>query len=205
MKKIVSIFLFLIVIAGGIGFGVNATNNLKGEKEVLPASSKQTTKKQAPAPVVKEAVKPGVPQKIRIPKIGVDATVESVGLDAEKKMEVPKGADNAGWYSLGARPGEKGNAVLDGHLDKKDGSAAVFFKVASLKAGDKILITDDKGKEYTFAVTSVTEYPYDNFPLQKVFGPTSESMLNLISCKGTWNEETHNYSHRTVVYSQLTN
>lgn len=203
MKKIVSIFLFLIIIAGGIGFGVNAANTLKGEKAVLPASSKQTITKKAP--VVQEVSQPGIPQKIQISKIGVDASVESVGLDAEKKMDVPKGSDNAGWYSLGTRPGAKGNAVLDGHLDKKDGSPAVFFKVSTLEVGDKIIITDDKGKDRTFIVTSVVEYPYNDFPLQKVFGPSSDAMLNLISCKGEWNEKTHNYSHRTVVYSRLTN
>lgn len=204
MKKVVSILLFLIIIGGGVAFGVTAANNLKGDtaqKQVLPASSQNKGETQESP--TKEVKKPGIPQNVRIPTINVDAEVESVGLDAKKRMDVPKIAENAGWYNLGARPGDIGNAVLAGHLDKADGTPAVFWEASKLKAGDEIFITDDKGKEYTFSVVRVETYPFDKFPLDEVFGQTSNAMLNLISCKGEWDEVTKNYSHRTVVYSQL--
>lgn len=204
MKKVISIVLFLIIIAGGIGFGVNAANSLKSDtsqKQVLPASSE--TKETTQVESVKETPKPGIPQTVRIPTINVDADIESVGLDAKKRMDVPKKAENAGWYNLGAKPGDIGNAVLAGHLDKADGTPAVFWEASKLKAGDEIVVVDDKGKEFTFSVVKVETYPYDNFPLDEVFGQSSKAMLNLISCKGEWDDVTKNYSHRTVVYSQL--
>lgn len=206
MKKIIGIFIFLIVIAGGVGFGINAANGITGhtsQKEVLPA--KETSHQNE---VVKEAspeeTTPGIPQKITIPSINVDTDVESVGVKGPKRqMETPENADNGGWYSLGAKPGGKGSAVIAGHLDKADGSPAAFWDISKLKEGAKIIITDENGHDFTFAVTKVTEYPYDDFPIAEVFAPSGPSMLNLISCKGDWNSETKNYSHRTVVYSQL--
>ena len=117
-------------------------------------------------------------------------------------MDVPKTDHTVGWYKLGYKPGEKGNAVFAGHLDKADGSPAVFWKISDLKAGDKIMTTDSKGKSYTFTVTRLTKYPYDAFPLNEVFGNSDKAKLNLITCEGAWNSAERIYSHRLVVYSQ---
>ena len=198
MKKILTgLFLFILTL-GGVAAGTNLSHSLN-HKQIPQASlvNAKTAKL-----TVKLAV-PGNPKILRIPKIKVDANIESVGLDKEKAMDVPKDSDNAGWFNLGVKPGEKGNGVLDGHLDKASGAPAVFWNVANLVSGDKIIVTDEKGTDRTFSVIKIAQYPYDNFPLQEVFGSSDKAMLNLISCNGTWNSLTHNYSKRTVVYSQL--
>ena len=43
-----------------------------------------------------------------IPKTGVDAVVERVGLTADHAMASPSGPETVGSYNLGARPGNKG-------------------------------------------------------------------------------------------------
>jgi LPXTG-site transpeptidase (sortase) family protein len=195
MKKVGILALFLLLVGGGIVAGQKAgyvPTHSNGIPQVsqLPGQSGQE----------QEA---GIPQKLRIPKFNIEATVEGVGLDAQKRMDIPKNSDDVGWYDLGPKPGEKGNAVIDGHLDKVTGAPSVFWNIAKLSAGDSIYVTDSNGKEYTFSVVKVSEYPDNNFPIQEVFGSSSVPMLNLITCQGTWDSAAKNYSDRVVVYSRL--
>ncbi len=67
------------------------------------------------------------PVKIKVPKIDIEADIESVALDDHGRMDVPQNVLNVAWYNLGVKPGQKGNAVFAGHYDKPDGSPAVFL------------------------------------------------------------------------------
>lgn len=96
-----------------------------------------------------------------------------------------------------------GSAVIDGHYDRATGAPAVFYNLNKLAAGDKIIVSDDSGHDLTFVVTDKELYPFDNFPLQKVFNTTDQPRLNLITCDGVWNSTAHNYSQRLVVYATL--
>lgn len=182
-------------------YGINAS------KAGQPDNTKQVLSTQSNEPqekvVQQKDVTPGIPQRIKIPSIDVDATVESVGMDEKGRMDVPKDADNTAWFQLGFRPGQVGNAVIDGHYDKEDGSPAAFWDIPKLKTGDTIIVSDDKGNERTFSVTKIAKYPYDKFPLKEVFGESDTAKLNLITCQGEWNEKTKNYAERMVVYSEL--
>jgi sortase (surface protein transpeptidase) len=206
MKKITLIFILFILL--GIGFGFTA-------KHFLAAN---TTQKQVLSPIIVKItptttetienkkqvnLNPDMPQTLRIPKISLQATVESVGLDTERKMDVPKNSDDVGWYDLQNKPGEAGNAVIDGHLDKESGAPAAFWNLHKLDVGDKIIVTDANGNNLTFSVIRKATYNYDTFPISEVFGPSSKKLLNLISCAGDWNKAAHNYSERTVIYSEL--
>lgn len=201
MKKLFTAIFLIVLIIAGINFGLkftkvkHADEKVTSTNQIIQSSKNEADSTEQEAPV-------GIPELIKIPKINVSAKVEQVGLDEKRAMDVPKEANNAGWYNLGVKPGEAGNAVIDGHLDKESGAPAVFWDVDKLQVGDKIIIVDDKGTERTFSVVKKAEYPYNDFPLQEVFGHSSKSMLNLISCNGKWNSQTHNYSHRTVIYSE---
>lgn len=198
MKRQLLTWLIIIGIGVGVGVGykVSHTANLE-KKEVLSAETQVSQK--APTP----EVTPGIPKEISIPKINVQSDIESVQMDSEGRMDVPKDADNAAWFSPGYRPGKNGNAVLAGHYDKESGAPAIFWDVGKLEKDDRIIVTDEKGKKYTFAVERVAKYPYDQFPIKEVFGSSSIPKLNLITCHGDWNEDTKNYSQRMVVYASL--
>ncbi len=142
------------------------------------------------------------PRELRIPKLGIDAQVESVGQDALGAMDVPKNPDKVAWYQLGAKPGETGNAVIAGHLDWTKGPA-IFYHLDQLEAGDTLTITDTENKQQQFVVTSKVSYPFDQFPLEQVFGASADIHLNLITCAGRFNRTTKNYSNRIVVYTKL--
>ena len=69
----------------------------------------------------------GLPLRLRVPSIGVDASIEYVGLTKAGAMEVPKLHPNVAWYSLGTRPGDRGSAVIAGHYSwKKNGGDEIF-------------------------------------------------------------------------------
>lgn len=198
MKKIILI-LFIAVAGfavGNIVFGARFGNIAPPPQEVLGTVQEGT---QESMPVVP----PALPVRLKIPSLGIDADIEHVGLDAENNMDVPKNDDNVAWYTLGARPGEKGSAVIAGHFDGRTGKPAVFYRVSELQPGDNIEVTSSDGIMYVYSVTAKQSFPYDDLPLQDIFGRTDITALNLITCKGTWDKAKRNYSHREVIYSRL--
>jgi len=194
--------LFLLIILGIIA-GTFFSHGLlvKGEKQVLSAQTISDKKPMSPIPSV--SVSPGVPQTISIPRIHVYTKVESVGMDRLERMDVPKDPMDTAWYSPGYKPGMNGSSVIDGHLDLVTGAPAAFWNLKLLSVGDTISVTEDNGRTYTFAVDQIVKYPYNNFPIDQVFAASNVPRLNLITCNGTWDKMSKNYSDRLVIYSKL--
>jgi sortase (surface protein transpeptidase) len=145
---------------------------------------------------------PITPYRIRIPALGIDTVVESVGVTATGLMDVPGNLWNAAWLDTGVKPGALGQAVIDGHLDSVRGSA-VFADLHLLKPSDPIYVSDAAGHELTFRVTALQVEPRDGFNTLKVFGPARGRFLNLITCAGHFDPTRRSYDHRLVVFTQL--
>ena len=143
------------------------------------------------------------PITLIIPKIGVRAVIESVGVDQTGAMATPSGPYTVGWWDEGTRPGDNGNAVIDGHLDSAKVGAAVFWRLSALSPGDQILVLMPGNRALTFIVDHSSSYPFDQAPLNEIFGPTSIPSLNLITCSGVFDRTSRNYKQRLVVYSHL--
>jgi hypothetical protein len=71
--------------------------------------------------------------RLKIPKINVDANIDSVGLTVSGAMDVPEGPNDVAWFNLGSRPGEEGTSIIDGHSGWKDNIPAVFDDLYKLK------------------------------------------------------------------------
>lgn len=148
---------------------------------------------------------PDKPSRLRIPAIGVDAKVQSVGLawQGTGDMGIPTNFTDVGWYSGGVTPGAPGSAVIDGHLDGKDVREAVFYNLDKLKPGDLVEVEDRAGKVWQFRVVETKIYDY-NAPTADIFlGDTSKSRLNLITCAGSWDKTQKLYDKRVVVFTEL--
>jgi len=165
-------------------------------------SFQKTTGRQTKAAVIKKEPETGLPVRLIIPKINLDAAVEQVGLDSQGRMDVPKDPWNVAWYDKGFRPGENGSAVIAGHLDTAT-SAAVFYQLDGLVPGDDIYVNDDRGKQYHFVVSNKESYPFDRFPLEAVFASEGRAQLNLVTCQGVFDLSAQNYSNRLVIYSEM--
>lgn len=145
---------------------------------------------------------PETQMRLKIPKINVDATVESLGLTSQKAVDVTKIPSNTSWYNLGTFPGENGSAVISGHYGQwKSGEGSVFDDLNKLSKGDKLYFEDGKGTTITFVVRESRSYdPNANTP--EIFDSyDGKSHLNLITCEGSWNKITKSYSKRLVVFT----
>jgi len=142
-----------------------------------------------------------VPIRLKIPKIKVDAVIESVSLTPNGAMDVPKGFGNVAWYNLGVLPGEIGSAVITGHFGPVNGKASIFDNLYKLSAGDKLNIEDNKGAIISFVVRESRSFKSDGDTSSVFDSNDGVSHLNLITCDGIWNKFSKSYSRRLVVFA----
>ena len=137
------------------------------------------------------------PLNLTISSIGLIADIIPVGLQEDGAMEVPEDVMKIGWYTKGARPGEKGNVVLAGHVDNYLGKG-VFFDLEDVALDDEVILSDSENT-VRYKIVKIESYPYDNGPIEEIFGFTSQKRLQLITCTGWFNPLTKNHEERLVV------
>jgi sortase (surface protein transpeptidase) len=144
--------------------------------------------------------RPARPVQVSIPSIGVHAPIVPLGLNPDRTLEVPKDFDDTGWWTGGPRPGERGPAVIAGHVDSYTGPA-VFYRLRELRPGDAIVVLRRDGTRARFTVRRSEQYPKNRFPTARVYGPTPGPTLRLITCGGEFDDSTGHYLDNTVVYA----
>lgn len=142
------------------------------------------------------------PTGIQIPRFGVDARVIPVGINEQGAMDTPRDFSEVAWYQYGATPGERGRAVLAGHVDSYTGPA-VFYKLGSLEPGDEIVIHRGPGQPVRFVVREIASYRTDLAPVDRIFGDSEKVELILITCGGPFDRAARQYLERVVVYAEL--
>jgi sortase (surface protein transpeptidase) len=150
-------------------------------------------------------MQPSTPKRLVIPKLGVDAPVRTVGLDAKGAIETPP-SDNAnlvGWYQFGPTAGESGPAVMLGHKDTLTRSA-VFSRLHELRYGDVIEVSRMDGTVAVFTVGGVEQAAKETFPTNRVYGAADRPELRLITCGGVYNRGTGHYQDNVIVYATMT-
>jgi LPXTG-site transpeptidase (sortase) family protein len=142
------------------------------------------------------------PVSLTIPAIDVEASITRLGLNADRTVQVPKNADDAGWYSKGPRPGENGSAVILGHLDSEHGPA-VFYRLKNLGRGDEVAVELSDHSVAHYQVVRVAHYANEDFPAQKVYASNAgRPALNLVTCGGEYDRENGGYQSNVVVYTK---
>ncbi|GAA0361557.1 hypothetical protein GCM10010151_59440 [Actinoallomurus spadix] len=157
----------------------------------------------AAAPSAGAALAASVPVRVDVPRVGIHSRLLRLGLEHDGSLAVPplSRAQLAGWYDRSPTPGERGPAVLVGHVDTKKGPA-VFYGLARLRPGDKIDVTRADGTVAMFAVDSVERVPKKHFPTERVYGPLRFAGLRMITCGGDF--DGHSYKDNTIVFAHLT-
>lgn len=153
------------------------------------------------------------PAQLRIPAIQVDAPVMNVGQTAQGLMDAPVSKalnspywTHVFWYAPGTLPGQTGNAVIAGHVDRVNGDPAVFWFLRKVVVGDDIYVTTAQGQTLHFVVDHIVSYAIaaPSGPIiNTVFGPSTGHHLNLITCNGVWTG--HGYDQRLVVFTTQVN
>ncbi|MET7476211.1 class F sortase [Streptomyces sp. NPDC005648] len=163
-----------------------------------------------PAPATRPAAPPprplarARPTRVVIPYIGVDAPVIGLGLDRDHRLTAPPEGDarQVGWYRDGPSPGERGTAVLVGHLDTDTGPA-VFAGLGELTPGHLVELRRADGRTAVYTVDAVKSYEKAHFPDREVYGARGRPELRLITCGGAYDRRT-GYTGNTVVFAHFT-
>ena len=144
-----------------------------------------------------------IPERLVISAIGIHALIESVGVRPDGDLATPTRNpwDDVGWDSLGPHPGERGSAVIDGHLDRPGGSPAIFWRLRDIRVGNEIQVINSSGQTLHFRVSRIAYYAAGQAPLQDIFGNLGGTYLNLITCAGDWIPDQHQTTLRLVVYA----
>jgi hypothetical protein len=142
------------------------------------------------------------PIEVSIPRLHVRSRLERLGVDSSGAMQVPTDPKRPGWYDLGPAPGALGPAVIAGHVTWNR-SPAVFFELARLRRGDRVLVDRADGRRAVFAVRRVTRFDKARFPTRQVFGAVDHAGLRLITCGGTYDAAAHRYLANVVVFATL--
>jgi sortase (surface protein transpeptidase) len=141
-----------------------------------------------------------VPVSIAVPRLGVQAAIQPVGLDKEGRMATIPDAKVIAWYAYGSVPGGEGNAILAGHRDW-NGALGTFWRIETLKPHDIIRIGFSDGNQSVFEVVSDTTYPSNNVPNQ-VMQLSGLTRTTLITCAGDFDHSGGGYQSRAVVILQ---
>ncbi len=154
-----------------------------------------------PVPVSGVEASPGDrPAQVRIPAIGVDSRLVDLGIAEDGTMEVPSDFSRAGWLTAAPAPGQRGPAVIAGHVDSRDGPA-VFFRLRELVPGDTVEVVQRDGDVVRFTVRSLQQFAKDEFPTDLVYGPVAGPVLRLITCSGEIDRLSGHYTDNTVVFA----
>lgn len=141
----------------------------------------------------------GDPLSISIPAIGVESVLLPTGYLEDGTVDVPKDPSIAGWFEPGPRPGERGPAVVMGHVDSRKYGPGVFYRLRDIEVGDVATIETTSGP-VRFVVRSVEQFPKHEFPTARVYGPVPEAALRLITCGGSFDSSVRSYRDNIVAF-----
>ncbi|MFJ4681740.1 class F sortase [Streptomyces sp. NPDC091377] len=196
------------VIALVLLTGLALIRNGSGEFDVgppQPASAAADTR-TAPGTTFGKAVSPlpyALPERVRIPAIQVDAPMMAVGLDAAGWVDAPPPEDPnlAGWFTGAVSPGEKGTAVVVGHVDNSRGPA-VFYGLGALKQGHHVEVAREDGKTAVFEIYGIEVFEKNNFPGDRVYAAKGGAELRVITCGGGFSKQ-NGYDGNVVAFARL--
>ena len=197
------------VIALVLLTGLALIRNGSGEFDVgppQPASAAASDTRSAVGDGAAAGVTPlpySVPDQVSIPAIQVDAPVMGVGLDADGWVDAPPPEDPnlAGWFTGAVSPGEKGTAVVVGHVDNQQGPA-VFYGLGALKKGNKVEVHRQDGKTAVFEIYGIEVFEKNNFPGDRVYGSKGSPELRVITCGGGFPKQ-NGYDGNVVAFARL--
>lgn len=181
---------------------LSSSSETEHDGDELPAGGIPDESEPDPSSLRDYTVAPEMPRFIRIPKIGVENRVIGVGVNDQNQLGAPANIFDAGWYRGSALPGERGTALIDGHVSGPT-TPGVFKELKQLNEGDIIEIERGSGEVITYEVTGKQSYPYDETDMAAALTSSipGRNGLNLITCDGKFNAADNNYEDRLIVFA----
>ena len=133
-----------------------------------------------------------IPVSVDIPTIGVHTKdLVPLGLNTDKSIQVPdvSAPQVMGWYTRGGHACAPGPnqvpAALLGHINDKN-IRGILVDLKNLKPGDLITVGLSDGTHCQYKVTELAQIKKRAFDTPKVWGPTPNAELRIVSCGGPY-------------------
>ena len=152
--------------------------------------------------------------RMRIPSVGVDAPLGARVVGADGELALPSGPSDVVWYDFsewpayGGAPGSGGNAVFAGHVDYAARvpyagatyrGLGVFSTLSLLPVGELIEI-ETGGRTLRYSVTWRRTVSAAGGNWSEIMGSeVGADSVTLITCAGTFDSSTLEYSDRVVI------
>jgi sortase family protein len=176
--------------------GCAGTSDTPSQPLVAPAARTPAAVDSFRSPRTHPAVAP--PVRLRVPAAHVDTGLQRLGRAADGTIQVPSAPATPGWYAGGPRPGQRGPAVILGHVDSAYGPA-VFIDLEHLRPGDRVHVDRSDGSTVNFRVTRLIHVAKHRFPTDLVYAPTLQPSLRLVTCGGKIDPHTRHYRDNVIV------
>lgn len=139
------------------------------------------------------------PVRLTVPSVGLEVTVEGVGVREDGQMEIPDEGDRAGWYQHGPHPGaDAGSTVVAAHVDTKTGPGA-FLALTGVTEGDEVLVELADGTSTTYRVVGGEQVAKTDLAVDELFRRDGDPVLRLVTCTGDWSPQAGSYTDNLVI------
>lgn len=197
MLAVLTFLLAILALAG-----CSTATPLPSYEPVIPAVSAPTGD---PVPPPANAD----PIAVHIPSIGANSTLIPTGILADGSVQTPPETApmQASWLNRWPKPGDPGPAIVLGHVngqvDGKAGQPGIFARLHEVKPGAEIVI-DRKGvPSAVFVVYEVTKFSKAAFPHDRVYDPTDDAQIRVITCGGVFDHGRGSYVDNWVVFGRI--
>ncbi|QIM21783.1 class F sortase [Phycicoccus sp. HDW14] len=177
---------------------------------------RETTTTAAPTPTPTPSVRPSVsasvraatpeaatappPARLRIPALGVDATVRAVGVQRDGAMVIPASPTSVGWYRYGSAPADPlGHTVIAGHVATREDGAGALAPLAGAEKGMRVEVVDADGTTHRYVVRGRESIRKKALPVDEIFAREGRPLLVLVTCGGEYIPELRSHRDNVVV------
>lgn len=136
-------------------------------------------------------------------KAGINTSVVEVYFGRTTNWDITKLGAYAGHLEGTSRVGEKGNTVLIGHIELKDGTRGAFAHLDRLKKGDQFSVIVTKGEKVNFISYTVTDLKTVATDDMQVLADHGFDELTLLTCY-EWTPDQGIYKSRLILQARPT-
>ncbi|MFC8015496.1 class F sortase, partial [Streptomyces cinereoruber] len=143
---------------------------------------------------------PSPPKELSVPRLGLRAPVDPVGVADDGLTEVPPDPDRVGWYRFSPAPGSpEGSSVVVGHVDAEGRGLGVLNGLNEVRQGDRVVIGRRDGSVVAYRVVARRTVGKEDLAESGAFRRDGRPVLTLITCAGPYLPDNGGYQNNLVV------
>lgn len=150
--------------------------------------------------LAEQPVAPPAPTRLEVPALGIDVTVQPVGLDDQGRMGLFDDPAIAAWYRWGSSPAsDAGSTVIAAHVDSLAYDVLPFARLRDAAPGTEVIVTDAAGTRHAYAVQSLQVIEKADVDWDASFDRAGPPRLTLVTCGGEFDYANRRYLSNLVV------